>query len=264
MGQRARAAMRWSIPSASLDGARCCALCLLFLALAAPSLLSARSKTEQNATTVDSGTFSILVGGRRVGAETFAIRQSPTSSVATSEIRIDDGGSKARQTSELRLSPKGELQHYEWHELSPEKSEIVIEPQEDFLVERMTSEKDKKFEQPLLVPPTTMVLDDFFFSHWEILTWRYLASICKTVNGTPQCVPQKSQFGVIVPRQHASIVVSIEFLGRDHLPIHGAETELSHYRISSEGAADWYLWLDGNQKLVRILIPATKMEVVRE
>ncbi len=264
MGQRARAAMRWSILSASLGWARWCALCLLALALGAPSLLSARSKPEQNATTIDSGTFSILIGGRKVGAETFAIKQSATSSVATSEIKIDDGGSKARQTSELRLSPKGELQHYEWRELSPEKSEIVIEPQEDILLERITSEKDKKFEQPFLMPPTTLVLDDFFFSHWEILTWRYLASICKTVNGATQCVPQKSQFGVIVPRQHASIVLSIEFVGRDRLPIHGTETELSHYRISSEEAGDWDLWLDGNQKLVRILIPATKMEVVRE
>jgi hypothetical protein len=245
-----RAAIRWS------------SLSLLALALAAP--LCARSKTEQAATTVDSGTFSILIGGRKVGAETFSIQQSPTVSIARSEIKIDDGGSKARQTSELRLTPKGELQRYEWHELSPEKSEIVVEPQEDFLVERITSEKDKKFEQPFLVPPTTLVLDDFFFSHWEILTWRYLATICKAVNGATQCLPQKSQFGVIVPRQHASVVVSIEFVGRERLPVHGSETELSHYRITSEDAADWDLWFDGNQKLVRILIPATKTEVVRD
>jgi hypothetical protein len=248
----------------TVQAIRCLALCLLALALAAPSLLSARSKAEQNATTIDSGTFSILVGGRKVGTETFAIKQLPTSSVATSEIKIEDGGSKARQTSELRLSPKGELQHYEWHELAPGKNEIVVEPQEDFLVERITSETEKKFEQPFLMPLTTMVLDDFFFSDWEILTWRYLASICKTVNGATQCVPQKSQFGVIVPRQHASMVVSIEFIGRDHMPIHGTETELSHYRISSEEASDWDLWFDGNQKLVRILIPATKMEVLRD
>jgi hypothetical protein len=242
--------MRWS------------SLGLLALALAAP--LYAREKTDQAATTVDSGTFSILIGGRKVGAETFSIKQSASVSIAKSEIKIDDGGSKARQTSELRLSPKGELQRYEWHELSPGKSEIVVEPQEEFFVEHITSENDKKFEQLLLVPPTTLVLDDFFFSHWEILTWRYLASICKAVNGATQCSPQKSQFGVIVPRQHASIVVSIEFIGRDRMSIHGSETELSHYRISSEEAADWDLWLDGNQKLVRILIPATKTEVVRD
>ena len=118
---------------------------------------------------VDSGTFSILIDGRKVGTETFTIRQSAESSIASSEIKIDDGTSKARQTSEFRISPKGELQRYEWHELAPEKSEIVVEPQEEFLVEHITSEKDKKFDQPFLVPATTLVLDDFFFSHREIL-----------------------------------------------------------------------------------------------
>ncbi len=252
MGQRTRAAIRWS------------SLSLLALLLAAPSLVRARSKPLPNATAVDSGTFSILIDGRKVGTETFSITQSPTASVASSEIKIEDGSTKARQTSELRLSSRGELQHYEWHELSPEKSEIIVEPQDEFLVEHITNENDKKFEHPFLVPPTTMVLDDFFFSHWEILTWRYLASICKPVNGVNQCAPQKSQFGAIVPRQHASIAVWIEYLGRDRVPVHGSETELSHYRVTSEGAADWDLWMDSNQKLVRILIPATKTEVVRD
>jgi hypothetical protein len=237
-------------------------LLLLALALAAPSPVCARPKAQ--GTTVDSGTFSILIDGRKVGTETFTIKQSSEASIASSEIKIDDGGSKARQTSEYRIGPKGELQHYEWHELTPERSEIVVEPQDEFLVEHITNEKDKKFDQPFLLPVTTLVLDDFFFSQREIFTWRYLASICKPVNGVTQCASQKSQFGVIVPREHTSIVVSIEYIGREHIPIHGNELELSHYRITSDETADWDLWFDSNQKLVRILIPATKTEVVRD
>jgi hypothetical protein len=237
-------------------------LLLLALALAAPSPVCARPKAQ--GTTVDSGIFSILIDGRKVGTETFTIKQSSEASIASSEIKIDDGGSKARQTSEYRIGPKGELQHYEWHELTPERSEIVVEPQDEFLVEHITNEKDKKFDQPFLLPVTTLVLDDFFFSQREIFTWRYLASICKPVNGVTQCASQKSQFGVIVPREHTSIVVSIEYIGREHIPIHGNELELSHYRITSDETADWDLWFDSNQKLVRILIPATKTEVVRD
>jgi len=250
MGQRTRAAVRWL------------SLLLLALALAAPSPVCARPKAQ--GTTVDSGIFSILIDGRKVGTETFTIKQSSEASIASSEIKIDDGGSKARQTSEYRIGPKGELQHYEWHELTPERSEIVVEPQDEFLVEHITNEKDKKFDQPFLLPVTTLVLDDFFFSQREIFTWRYLASICKPVNGVTQCASQKSQFGVIVPREHTSIVVSIEYIGREHIPIHGNELELSHYRITSDETADWDLWFDSNQKLVRILIPATKTEVVRD
>ena len=46
-------------------------------ALVAPSLVRARSKPLPNATAVDSGTFSILIDGRKVGTETFTIKQSP-------------------------------------------------------------------------------------------------------------------------------------------------------------------------------------------
>ena len=252
MNQRTRAAISWL------------SLGLLGLALGAPSQVYGRPKMKPGETTVDSGTFSILIDGRKVGTETFTIKQSSAASIASSEIKIDDGSSQARQTSEYRIGPKGELQHYEWHELTPEKSEIVVEPEDEFLIEHITSEKEKKFDQPFLMPTTTLVLDDLFFSHREILIWRYLASICKAVNGVNQCTPQKSQFGVIVPRQHTSMVVSIEYIGREHAPIHGKELELSHYRITSDESADWDLWFDGNQKLVRILIPAIKTEVVRD
>jgi hypothetical protein len=252
MNQRTRAAISWL------------SLGLLGLALGAPSQVYGRPKMKPGETTVDSGTFSILIDGRKVGTETFTIKQSSAASIASSEIKIDDGSSQARQTSEFRFSPKGELQHYEWHELTPEKSEIIVEPEDEFLIEHITSEKEKKFDQPFLMPTTTLVLDDFFFSHREILIWRYLASICKAVNGVNQCTPQKSQFGVIVPRQHTSMAVSIEYLGCEHAPIHGKELELSHYRITSDESADWDLWFDGNQKLVRILIPAIKTEVVRD
>jgi hypothetical protein len=39
---------------------------------------------------------------------------------------------------------------------------------------------------------------------------------------------------------------------------------LSHFRLTAEDADDWDLWLDSNQKLVRILIPSSHTEVVRE
>jgi hypothetical protein len=259
MGQRTRAAIR--AVRIRLFGLGL----LLILTLAASSPASARSKgAEQGSKVVDSGTFSILIDGRKVGTETFSIRQLPDVSIASSEIKIDDGTHKARQTSEFRLTPHGELQRYEWRELAPGKSEIVVESKDEFLVEHITSEKDKKFEQPFLLPASTLILDDFFFSHREILIWRYLASICKPVNGVTQCASQKSQFGVIVPRQHASSVISIEYVGRDSVPFHGGQPELSHFRLTSDDFDVWDLWLDDNKKLVRILIASTKTEVVRD
>jgi hypothetical protein len=239
---------------------------LLVVQLAAAPLW-ARSKdksAERAAKVVDAGSFSILIAGRKIGSESFTIRQSAEGSTATSEIMIEEGDNKARQSSELRLGPLGELRRYEWHELQPGKAELVLEPRDEFLVERVGSEKDKRFEQPFLLPASTPVLDDFFFSHREILLWRYLASVCKLVAGQWQCASQKSQFGVIIPRQRTSGMVSIEYAGRDRLLLNGQQLELSHFRLSAEDADDWDLWLDSNQKLVRILIPSSKTEVLRD
>lgn len=238
---------------------------LVSLALTVPSALPARSKNDVGATTVDSGTFSILVGGRKIGTETFTIKQMPDVNIASSEIKIEDGQTKARQTSEFRLSPSGELQRYEWREIAPGKAEVIVEPQEQFLVEHiLPGEKGKKIDQPFLMPASTLVLDDFFFSQREILVWRYLASVCKTVNGQMQCISQKSKFGIIIPRQHSSGVVSVEYVGHDKIAIHGSEIELTHFRLTSDDSADWDLWIDSHQKLVRILISTMNTEVVRD
>ena len=239
---------------------------LLILQLGAVSPLCAREKPKKPerpgpGTVVDAGTFTILVGGRRVGSETFSIRQSDQGSVASSEIRIEEASGGARQTSELRLGPGGQLRRYEWRALAPEKAEIVVEPKDEFLLERIT-ERDKRLEQPFLMPSSSSVLDDFFFSQREILLWRYLATVCKPVSGQLQCASQKTQFGAIVPRQRASSMVSVQFVGRDQLTLHGQTLELSHFRLTDTD--DWDLWLDASQKLVRILIPSLQTEVLRE
>ena len=257
MAAGARVAMRTVILSA-----------LLALLAAGSSPLCARPRekaADHPAKVVDAGTFAIMIAGRKVGTETFTIRQSAdNSSTASSEIRIEDGDNKARQSSELRLGPTGELRRYEWHELQPGKGDLVLEPRDEFLVERISGEKDKRFEQPFLLPASTPVLDDFFFSHREILAWRYLATVCKQTSGQWQCSTQKAQFGIIIPRQRTSSMVSIEYVGRDRLALSAEQAELSHFRITSEDTDDWDIWLDRNQKLVRIVIASSKTEVVRE
>jgi hypothetical protein len=47
----------------------------------------------------DAGSFSIFVNGKRVGTETVRIEQGATVTVATSEIKVDDGSTKAEQSS---------------------------------------------------------------------------------------------------------------------------------------------------------------------
>ncbi len=212
--------------------------------------------------TVDAGTFSVFVSGKRIASESFKIEQGPAVSIATSEFRADTPQGKSAQKAELQITSSGELRRYEWHELSPGKAQIVVEPVEQFLVEHITpTPPDKPMEQPFVIPTSTMVLDDYFFSQREILAWRYLAQACS--DGLKNCRPGKLQFGVLVPQQRSPLIVTMEYVGPEKVRIRGTERELNRINLKSD-ESEWALYLDRNLKLMRIVIPADKTEVVRD
>ncbi len=243
---------------------KCCRLtrrlCLL-LSIALLLAIAAVAKSDK-LRTVDAGTFTVFVSGQRIATESFKIEQGPTASIATSEFHAETPQGKSSQKAELQVSASGELLRYEWRELSPGKAQIVVEPAEQFLIEHITpTPPDKPMEQPFIIPTSTMVLDDYFFSQREILAWRYLAQACS--DGLKNCRPGKVQFGVLVPQQRSPLVVTLEYVGPEKVKIRGAERELNRINLKTE-ESEWALYLDSNLKLIRIVIPADKTEVVRD
>jgi hypothetical protein len=242
-------------------------LCLLATALGAPGKDKDKDKEKEPAgqTVVDSGSFGVFMNGRRVATEKFSIQQSPTGSVASSEFRTEPGIDPADQSSELQLALSGDLQKYEWKEISPGKARLVVQPNDTLLVERSTaSPGEKEEEHPFLLPISTSVLDDYFFVHREILVWKYLATGCHQDKGQVSC-PQNQQvkFGAINPHQRTSLLVGLAFTGKEKVPVRGVERELNHFLLKSE-AGDWSLWLDDQFKLVRIVVASDNTEVVRD
>jgi len=219
---------------------------------------------EPTGQTVDSGSFGIFVNGSRVATETFSVQQSAAGSVANSEFRTEVGD-KSVQTSALELDASGDVRKYQWKEVSPGKAEAVVMPNNDFLTERSTDNPQAKpQEQPFLLPSSTSILDDYFFIQREILAWKYLATGCRREKGQVQCPQnQKVQFGTLNPHQRSSMLVSLEFTGRDKIQIKGADRELNHFILKLE-SGDWGLWLDDQFKLVRIYVAEDRTEVVRD
>ncbi len=222
------------------------------------------SKESKEARTVDSGSFSIFVAGRKIGSESFSIQQRPDFSIATAEIKIEDAGGKAAQTSELKIASNGDFEQYRWKELSPGKAQSTVEYKDQFLVQQFSEKPgEKPQERAFMLPPSTSVLDDNFFTHREILLWRYIASACGGKVDASGCRLERSQFGVFVPHQQTSAMVSLEYRGRERVMIHGSERELDHFALTSDGV-EWGLWLDPAYKLQRIVVPSEKVEVVRD
>ena len=242
---------------------------LPLLALFAASLLcfAADKKDKKNAVpanVVDSGSFGIFVKGQRIATEKFEIAQQGDGSITRSELKVD-GATKAAQKFELQLSGNGDLRHYAWNELSPGKAQATVDPDQNLLVERLVpSPQEKPIEQPFILPTSTAILDDYFFSQRELLTWRYLGSNCsQTPGGQVACKLTKSQFGVLIPRQRASVLVTVEFTGKENVTIRGQQVQLNRFNLQGEGM-DWAMWFDDAHKLQRVVIASDFTEVVRD
>ena len=225
----------------------------------------AADKKDTPTQMVDSGSLGVFVNGRRVATETFSIQQGATGSVISSQFKTEEGTDKSAQSSELQLTPSGDIRKYEWKELSPGKAQATVTPNNEYLMEHITGSPDGKVEdQPFLLPASTNVLDDYFFIHREVLVWRYLATACKQEKGQVQCpANQKTQFGAMNPHQRTSLPLTVEFSGKDKVSIRGSEQQLNKFVLRSEGG-EWTMWLDDQFKLQRIMITGDNTEVVRD
>ena len=134
---------------------------------------------EHEGKNVDSGSFGVFQNGHRVGTETFSIYQTASGSVIESEFKTENTPPPDVQTSEMQLTANGDIRRYEWKELSPEQAESVVVPNDDFLNQKWnTGREEKEHEQPYLLPPSTSILDDYFFIQREVLAWKFLATAC--------------------------------------------------------------------------------------
>lgn len=216
---------------------------------------------------VDSGSFGVVMNGQRVATETFSIHQSAGGSSIVSRFKSESGSEKAEQTSQWEMTGSGDLRKYEWKEISPGQSQAVVLPNQDFLIERFkNTPQEKEQEQPFMVPSSSMLLDDYVFIQREVLAWKFLATSCKQEKGGLQCpLKQRVQFGAVNPHARASMSVTLEFVGREKVMVHGTERELNRLDLKSD-SGDWSLWLadqDDHFKLQR-MASGDKTEVVRD
>ncbi len=242
-----------------------------------------KEKEKGSSKVADSGSFGIFMNGKRVGTETFNITETlnsehnPSYSTASSEIKFDDGHFKATQTAEMQVSAKGELRSYNWHATVPQKEESSVEPKDQLLVEHITPADQKKLDVPHMLPLSTIILDDNFFSQREVLLWWYLANGCRRQENALVCGTGK--FVILVPRQHLSGNATLELLGLDKVMVKGVERELNKIKLDMTGpqsltwlndqsrdsdSTQWVLWVDDQYRVIKMTVAGTNVEVVRD
>ena len=224
-----------------------------------------KDKAKHDSTqVVDSGAFGVFIKGQRVVTETFSIHELNGISIIKSQLKQTAGADASSQKSNLEITSSGELLRYEWTQDSG--GSMIVLPNNDFLIEKITVPGSlKTAEQPFLMPSSTMILDNNFFIHREVLIWRFLAADCKSEAGSWKCQQDPAEFGVLVPQDRNSLRVRLELVGKEKVTIRGAARELLRLNLIGENFA-WNLWIDPQDqfKLIRVAIPADDTEVVRD
>jgi hypothetical protein len=222
-----------------------------------------KDKQKSGVQQVDSGSFGVFVRGQRVVTETFSVQQDNGISVVRSHLQEANSSASIGQKSELQMTASGELVRYEWSDAS---GSLVVTPNNEFLLEKITTAASSKpAEQPFLMPNTSAILDNNFFVHRQVLAWRYLAANCQTQNGALKCQQGALEFGVLVPQDRTSMRVRMELVGREKIMVRGTERELMRLNLKGESFS-WALWVDDKDqfKLMRVLIADDNTEVVRD
>jgi hypothetical protein len=229
--------------------------------------------------TVDSGSFGLYIGGKRIGTESFKIEQHSDYSVASAQLKVDDGNVQAAQSAEMRVGPNGDLKSYSWHATLPRVEEASVEPRDQLLVEHIVPADQKKMDVPHILPLSTVILDNNFFSQREVLLWRYLATACVWKQKDGQgllCGP--GNFAILVPQQHLSASAIVEVIGVDKVMVKGTERQLNKIALrigdpkqlvlmngqSEAESGQWLLWADDNYKIIKITVSGSNFEVVRD
>jgi hypothetical protein len=222
-----------------------------------------KDKKPSGAQQVDAGSFGVFVKGRRVVTETFSVQQENGISQVRSRLQETGASASAGQKSYLEMTASGELVRYEW---SDGTGSLVVTPNNEFLLEKITTASSSKpAEQPFLMPSTSAILDNNFFIQRQVLAWRYLATNCQTQSGTLKCQQGPLEFGVLVPQDRTSMRVRLELVGREKVTIRETERELLRLNLKGESFS-WALWVDDKDqfKLMRVLIADDNTEVVRD
>ena len=210
---------------------------------------------------VDSGQLSVVVNGRKVATENFTMQQGAEGSSVTSRLSFDDGVSKAQQESDLELGADGAIRKYTWQEKEPGNARLTAEPQDKSFIVVHMKENDaaaaKDSTHPVDISATTIV-DDNFYSHVQVLLWRYMALSCPN----QQCRFGEQKLPVFVPHQEMAQLFTISFEGGDTLRLKQGKTDVNKYRVVTEGG-EMHVWMQGT-KMMKLLMPSAAVEVTRE
>jgi hypothetical protein len=204
----------------------------------------------------DRGNFAISFDGHLLGMEKFNIRSFPDRIEAEGEIELktEQGGQNIdlKTYPHLILNPQFEPQTYEVSRKGAQPFHLEVDfrtsPAKS-LLRLATSKQDD--ERDFALPKDVVILDDNVVHHYQILVNHYAMK------------PEKKQtFKAYIPQEALPGDLIMEEVGTEIVELAGQKETLRHLIVGTD-LAQIDLWVDVQNHLQRVLIPAMQLEAVR-
>ncbi len=196
------------------------------------------------------------MAGQPVGTETFDIRSlgDRVEAEAEIELRIERDG----KVHEFKTFPKLVLNSalqpltYSWSQKGSQSSQLEVDFRSSPAKTRYRTVAGEDDRRDFQLPKDVVVLDDNVVHHYQLAVYRYR----RTAGG-------KQTFQVFVPQEAMPGPLEVEETGQESVEINARLETLRHLVVSAE-LARIDLWVDDQQRLQRVSIPAAQLEAVRK
>ncbi len=226
--------MRWSLMIAGV-------------ALLMPLALGAQT------TTLDEGTFRLLIDGREVGTETFAIRQSGTGDravvIAQGRIVLAGADGSEQLTSSLQLAGS---------ELRPAAYDLQVEGGD---AERIAGRVAGGRFSARIVRPSGEQMREYLVSDGAVIADEGVAHqyyfLAQRVGAEGGRVP------IIIPRTSRQVWAEVSVGGSETVQVGGTSVSARRLDVRPQGGAAAQVWVDALGRVLRVAIPSSSFVAER-
>jgi hypothetical protein len=195
------------------------------------------------------GKFRVLVDGKDAGSEEFEIRSDGGGWVArgTAEVALGEGAS-SKVTGKLELGPDAAPLRYEWSTTAPKKAAASVVFTGNVATTELRLEGASPYTQEFrFESPHVLILDNNMYHQYAILArlydWEH---------------KEPKTYSVLIPQDLTPGSVLVEYAGPQ--VVEGQKLEMIRVRSAD---LEVELYCEG-ARLVRIVSPASKAEIIRE
>lgn len=221
--------------------------------IGSPGRLAAVQQPGEAGRELDAGRFEIVVGGRRVGTEVFAVRQvgSKIRAVGRLQVEVSEAPWWPYEVR-LQTNKRYEPEIYELRFLDGPTQSVAGRRTENGILIRTATDEGERFKE-YGTGPGTLILERGA-PHHLVLLFRHLGESSSGIDG--------ASLAVIVPRMNSVATATIRKTGQASLTIAGVDVATTKYQVSLDGRR-MDVWVDSSDTVVRIEIPEEGWQATR-